>query len=65
MDFDLRWLAAVVLSLAIGAGARIFTIPVPAPPRIAGALLVVAMTLGYMLADHLMTEDTIEQSAEK
>jgi XapX domain-containing protein len=39
------------LGLLIGAGCRLFDIPVPAPPRIVGALLVVAMTLGFLGTD--------------
>jgi XapX domain-containing protein len=35
------------LAFAIGAVCRWFDIPVPAPPRIVGALLVVAMTVGF------------------
>jgi XapX domain-containing protein len=35
----------------IGAGCRWFDLPLPAPPRITGALLVVSMTLGFILAD--------------
>jgi XapX domain-containing protein len=41
----------LTLGLAIGAACRWFDIPVPAPPRIVGALLVVAMTLGFIGAD--------------
>ena len=41
------------LGLAIGAGCRWFDVPVPAPPRLSGALLVVAMTLGYLGAGWL------------
>lgn len=39
------------LGLLIGAGCRWFDIPLPAPPRIVGALLVVAMTLGFLGTD--------------
>ena len=42
---------SILLALAIGAGARLAGIPVPAPPALIGALLVLAMTLGYMAAD--------------
>lgn len=38
------------LGLAIGAGCRWFDIPSPAPPTPVGALLVIAMTAGYVLA---------------
>lgn len=47
-------LAGITLGLAIGAGCRWLDIPVPAPPRIEGALLVVAMTCGYTLAGYLL-----------
>ncbi|MEL7043340.1 MAG: DUF1427 family protein [Pseudomonadota bacterium] len=42
---------SILLALAIGAGARLAGIPVPAPPAIIGALLVLAMTLGYLAAE--------------
>lgn len=41
----------LLLGLAIGAGCRYLDIPSPAPPVLQGALLVVAMTLGYIAAD--------------
>lgn len=36
------------LALAIGLGCRLLDLPLPAPPRLEGALLVVAMTLGFL-----------------
>lgn len=42
------------LGLAIGVGCRVLDIPLPAPPRLVGALLVVAMTLGFVGADRLL-----------
>jgi XapX domain-containing protein len=44
---------ALGLSLGLGIGAlcRFLAIPSPAPPVLPGALLVVAMTLGYIAAD--------------
>jgi XapX domain-containing protein len=49
-------LAVLGISLAfgIGVGCRLLDIPVPAPPRIEGALLVVAMTLGFVFGDWLL-----------
>jgi XapX domain-containing protein len=44
----------IILGLLIGAGCRWFDIPVPSPPKLAGALLVVAMTVGYMGTDKLI-----------
>lgn len=41
------------LGVAIGAACRWFEIPVPAPPKLIGALLVVSITVGYLLADRL------------
>jgi XapX domain-containing protein len=43
--------AGIVLGVAIGAGCRWFDLPLPAPPRLVGALLVVAMTLGFVGTD--------------
>jgi XapX domain-containing protein len=44
----------LAVGLLIGAGCRYFDIPSPAPPRLIGALLLVAMTLGFISADHLL-----------
>ena len=41
----------LLIALAIGVGCRWFDLPLPAPPRIVGALLVVAMTVGFLRAD--------------
>ena len=44
---------AVALAVAFGVGAacRWFDVPAPAPPKLTGALLVLAMTAGYIVAD--------------
>ncbi len=42
---------SLLLALAIGVASRLAAIPLPAPPRLVGALLVVAMTLGFLGAD--------------
>jgi XapX domain-containing protein len=44
----------LLLGLGIGAACRWFDIPVPEPPRIVGALLVVTMTLGFVGTDYLL-----------
>ncbi|MFT6791509.1 MAG: XapX domain-containing protein [Cellvibrionaceae bacterium] len=41
----------LLLGFAIGFGCALLNVPVPAPPILIGALLVVAMTLGYLLMD--------------
>ncbi len=44
----------LLLGVAVGAGCRWFDIPVPSPPRLVGALLVVAMSAGYVATDKLV-----------
>jgi len=48
-------IAGVLLGLAIGAACRWFDIPAPAPPSIVGALLVVSMTVGFLVADYVLS----------
>ncbi len=45
----------ISLGLLIGAGCRWFDLPLPAPPRIVGALLVVSMTLGFLITSYAFT----------
>jgi XapX domain-containing protein len=47
-------LIGLALGFLIGFGCRWFDIPVPAPPRLVGALLVVAMTAGFLMTDWLL-----------
>jgi len=49
-------LIGLLLGFLIGLGCRWFDLPLPAPPRIIGALLVVAMTLGFLAADFALAE---------
>lgn len=44
-----------VLSFLIGAGCRYFDIPAASPPVIPGALIVLAMTLGYSSMDRMVS----------
>jgi XapX domain-containing protein len=46
-----KLLAGIALGFGIGFGCRAGGIPAPAPPLLMGAVLVVAMTSGYRLAD--------------
>ena len=52
--------AGFVLALSIGVICRLAGLPLPAPPVFIGALLVVAMTTGYLLVErfHPHREDT-------
>lgn len=45
---------ALILAFVIGLACRRFDIPAPAPPRIEGALLVLAMTAGFIATDFAM-----------
>ena len=49
-----RLLIAYVLAFVVGMLCKYFGIPAPAPPVIPGALLVVAMTLGYSAGGKLL-----------
>ncbi len=44
----------LVLALGIGAGCRYLDIPLPAPPKLQGALLVLAMTVGFVAGDYFL-----------
>lgn len=50
----LKIVAGIVLGLLIGAGCRWLDIPVPAPPKLLGALLVLSVTLGYVAVDRYL-----------
>ncbi|MFO7645269.1 MAG: DUF1427 family protein [Desulfosarcina sp.] len=45
----------ILLGLIIGAACRWIDIPLPAPPKLVGALLVVAMTVGFVATDTMLT----------
>jgi XapX domain-containing protein len=44
----------LTVGLLIGAGCRYFDIPSHAPPRLIGAFLLVAMTLGFVIAGQIL-----------
>jgi XapX domain-containing protein len=52
-------LIGLTVGLLIGAGCRFFDIPSPAPPRLIGACLLVAMTLGFIVADHVLANGSV------
>lgn len=47
----MKILIGLILGLLIGAACRAFDIPLPSPPKLIGALLVLAMTVGYLVTD--------------
>jgi XapX domain-containing protein len=50
-----RIVIGVVLSFLIGGACRYFDIPAASPPVIPGALIVLAMTLGYSSMDRVVS----------
>jgi len=48
-------IVGILLGFGIGAACRWFDIPSPAPPRLVGALLVVAMTTGFIMTDKALS----------
>lgn len=50
----MKLLIGIVVSFLVGAGCRYFDIPVPSPPVIPGALLVLALTIGYAATSRLL-----------
>ena len=46
--------AGMILGLLIGVGCRWFDIPLPGPPKLVGALLVVSISVGYTATDRLI-----------
>jgi XapX domain-containing protein len=47
----MKLVIGLVISFAVGVFCRVFDVPVGSPPVIPGALLVLAMTLGYTSAN--------------
>ncbi len=47
----IRTVSGFVVAFGLGAVCRAFGIPSPAPPVLSGALLVVAMSAGYVATD--------------
>ena len=50
----MKIIVGILLALGIGAICRVAGITVPAPPRLVGTLLVLAMTFGTALANWLL-----------
>ncbi|MEL7042522.1 MAG: DUF1427 family protein [Pseudomonadota bacterium] len=47
-------LFGLLLGFGIGYGCRWFDLPLPAPPKLIGALLVVSMTVGFVVVDAMI-----------
>jgi XapX domain-containing protein len=57
----IKTVIGLFLGLLIGVACRWFDVPVPSPPKLIGALLVVAMTLGYIATDKLLAVKSNER----
>jgi XapX domain-containing protein len=53
----MKILLGAMVALLVGAGCRYFDLPVPSPPVLPGAFLVVAMTFGYSATDRVLTRN--------
>lgn len=51
----LNSLLGLMLAFFIGAGCRFFGLPLPAPGRLGGALLVLTMTLGFFVGGEFLS----------
>jgi XapX domain-containing protein len=51
----MKLLVGLVLGALIGIGCRLFSMPVPGPNAILGALLGIAMASGYELTDRVLS----------
>ena len=49
-------IVGMLIGLIIGIGCRWFEVPLPAPPTLVGAFLVVAMSVGYLVADRALAQ---------
>ena len=56
----MKAIIGLVIGFAIGGACRAFGVPLPAPPVLVGALLVVAMTAGYSLTDRYLVKKEID-----
>jgi XapX domain-containing protein len=57
-------LIGLAVAFLLGFACRAFGIPSPAPPVVLGALLVMAMTLGYQLVDRWIARHPSRHAAD-
>jgi XapX domain-containing protein len=60
-----RLICGFLLAFAIGAMCRISGIPVPTPPALIGALIVLAMTCGYLCTDKYLADRRRDDAAAR
>lgn len=54
----IKIILGLILGLVIGIGCRCFDIPLPGPPKLIGALVLLSMTCGYLGTNYLLTRKT-------
>lgn len=59
----MKTLSGFLIALAIGIVCRLAGLPLPAPPVLLGALLVLSMTLGYVAVDRWLASRPASQRA--
>lgn len=52
----MKFVLGILISFSVGVGCRFFDIPVGSPPVVPGAILVLAMTLGYSSTNALLNK---------
>jgi XapX domain-containing protein len=62
-DGTMKAVIGLVVAFALGFACRALGIPSPAPPVLVGALLVMAMTVGYILVDRALSHRPATQTA--
>jgi XapX domain-containing protein len=45
----------ILVALVIGGIVRLLRLPIPAPPTIIGALMILALTVGYLIVDRWLS----------
>ncbi len=59
----MKLVIGLIVAFLVGVGCRYFGLPVPSPPVLPGALLVVAMTLGYSVTGQALDRKAVERAA--
>jgi XapX domain-containing protein len=59
---NMKVILGLVLALAIGVVCRIAGVPLPAPPVLVGAMVVLSMTVGYITADKYLCKSEATQT---
>lgn len=54
----MKLILGLLIAFTVGAACRYFDVPAPAPPAFQGALLVMAVSLGFISADKLIARNT-------